>query len=469
MTTFNVKVKWNKETYDLELNTTETPNVFKAQIFGLTGVSPERQKVMFKGSVIKDDEWNPATLKVIKNGATFLMMGSCEELPEVPKDKVVFMEDMNENELASAMDLPAGLFNLGNTCYLNATIQCLLTVPELCECLKNHTGTASLGESFDGSHDIVAALRDVNDKMGNTAAVMPIILLEMLHIMFPQFAEKGENGLFAQQDANECWSELVKVLQQKLKIKAGDSAADFIGKYFGGQFVSKMTCKDNDQEEATTSTESFLQLSCFISQDVKYLHSGLKSRLEEEIVKQSPTLNRDAHYLKSSKISRLPAYLTINFVRFFYKEKNAINAKILKDVKFPMNLDLFDLCTPELQVKLQPMRQKFKELEDSKVERAQKAVEKDAKKTYYPFSFEDDTGSNNSGLYTLNAVLTHKGRSSSSGHYVGWIKKNDQWFKCDDDKVSPVHVEDVLKLSGGGDWHCAYVLLYAPQLIEKTE
>ena len=284
--------------------------------------------------------------------------------------------------------------------------------------------------------------------MGNTAAVMPIILLEMLHIMFPQFAEKGENGLFAQQDANECWSELVKVLQQKLKIKAGDSAADFIGKYFGGQFVSKMTCKDNDQEEATTSTESFLQLSCFISQgmfysrlvhhkyltfhqiltDVKYLHSGLKSRLEEEIVKQSPTLNRDAHYLKSSKISRLPAYLTINFVRFFYKEKNAINAKILKDVKFPMNLDLFDLCTPELQVKLQPMRQKFKELEDSKVERAQKAVEKDAKKTYYPFSFEDDTGSNNSGLYTLNAVLTHKGRSSSSGHYVGWIKKNGNHF-----------------------------------------
>lgn len=62
-----VKVKWNKDTYDLELDTTEPPNVFKAQIFGLTGVSPERQKVMFKGAVIKDDEWNPATLKVIKN------------------------------------------------------------------------------------------------------------------------------------------------------------------------------------------------------------------------------------------------------------------------------------------------------------------------------------------------------------------------------------------------------------------
>lgn len=34
-----------------------------------------------------------------------------------------------------------------------------------------------------------------------------------------------------------------------------------------------------------------------------------------------------------------------------------------------------------------------------------------------------DLGSNNSGFYELQAVLTHKGRSSSSGHYVAWVKK----------------------------------------------
>ncbi len=33
-----------------------------------------------------------------------------------------------------------------------------------------------------------------------------------------------------------------------------------------------------------------------------------------------------------------------------------------------------------------------------------------------------DIGSNNSGFYELLAVLTHKGRSSSSGHYLGWVK-----------------------------------------------
>lgn len=75
----------------------------------------------------------------------------------------------------------------------------------------------------------------------------------------------------------------------------------------------------------------------------------------------------------------MPSYLTIQFVRFFYKEKEAINAKILKDVKFPMDFDAFDLCTPELQKKLIPMRDKFKELEDKKVEEAQSLTDKKPK------------------------------------------------------------------------------------------
>ena len=65
--------------------------------------------------------------------------------------------------------------------------------------------------------------------------------------------------------------------------------------------------------------------------------------------------------------------------------------------------------------------------------------------------------------------MTHKGRSSSSGHYVGWVRqKGETWLKCDDDDVSPVHEEDVLKLSGGGDWHTAYLLLYGPRKLPKV-
>lgn len=480
MPQYKVKVKWGKESYpNIEVNTDEPPMLFKAQLYALTGVQPERQKVMIKGVTLKDTDWDNFKLK---DGVTILLMGSKEEdVPKEPVEKTVFVEDMNESELATALDLPAGLTNLGNTCYMNATVQCLKTVPELREALQKFEGGVAAAGGVLPSQSITAALRDLYSVMDKGNTVPPIVLLQVLHMAFPRFAEKNDHGGFAQQDANECWTELVRMLQQKLPAKKQDgadqaqSSKSLIDQFFGGTFDVELKCTEAEDEPVSKNTEQFLQLSCFISQDVRYMHSGLRSKMQEQITKKSPTLDRDAIYIKTSKISRLPAYLTIQFVRFYYKEKESINAKILKDVKFPFDFDAFDLCTPELQDKLAPMRAKFKELEDAQVELSTKErnkgdVSKNKEKKYAPYWFEDDLGSNNSGYYTLQAVLTHKGRSSSSGHYVGWIRQSeDKWVKCDDDTVSPVPTEEILKLSGGGDWHCAYVLLYGPRLLEITE
>ena len=45
----------------------------------------------------------------------------------------------------------------------------------------------------------------------------------------------------------------------------------------------------------------------------------------------------------------------------------------------------------------------------------------------------------------------------------------DDWVKCDDDDVTAVSAEEVLKLSGGGDWHIAYILLYGPRRLSKKD
>ncbi|KAM8716541.1 hypothetical protein ACLKA7_003422 [Drosophila subpalustris] len=481
MPSFKVKVKWGRELYpDIDVNTDEEPILFKAQLFALTGVQPERQKIMCKGGILKDDEWNLQ----LKDGAVVLLLGSKEKVPEVPQTPVKFIEDMNETEQATAMRIPAGLTNLGNTCYMNATVQCLRAVPELRKALDNfkHDGSDATSTAFTVS----SAMKIVFAQMEKGTTITPIVLLQALHRASPQFAQTGENGTYRQQDANECWSEILKMLQQKLVplSKESDTTVaerkvhnSFIEQFFGGTFQVKMTSDEAPDEPATISTENFLQLSCFISMEVKYMQSGLKSKMKEQLVKNSESLGRDAHYTRTYLVSRLPAYLTVQFVRFQYKGKEGINAKVLKDIKFPMDFDAFELCTPELQQKLCPMRSKFKDVDDKKMD-VESQINKTAKSfeveeeldesKYEKFSFEDDLGSNNSGFYTLKAVLTHKGRSSSSGHYVAWVRSSgDVWFKFDDDDVTSVTTDEILRLSGGGDWHCAYVLLYGPKLLEK--
>uniref|UniRef100_A0A4W4FED5 Ubiquitin carboxyl-terminal hydrolase n=1 Tax=Electrophorus electricus TaxID=8005 RepID=A0A4W4FED5_ELEEL len=466
MPVFTVNVKWGKEKFDaVELNTEEPPMVFKAQLFALTGVQPERQKVMIKGGTLKDDEWGNIKLK---NGMTFLMMGSAEALPEEPAVRPMFVEDMTEEQLASAMDLPCGLANLGNTCYMNATVQCLRSVPELKESLRRYSGALRSSGANAPSQYITAALRDLYEAMDKTSSsVPPIILLQFLHMAFPQFAEKGDQGQYLQQDANECWVQIMRVLQQKLEplepeaqMEGGATASgtkkNFIDQFFGVEFETTMKCTESEEEEASKGTESQLQLSCFINQEVKYLATGLRLRLQEEITKFSPSLQRNALYTKSSRIRRLPAYLTVQMVRFFYKEKESVNAKVLKDVKFPLMLDVYELCTADLQEKMVSVRSKFKDMEDRKLEKLQHA------RAYAQID--------GNGYYELQAVLTHQGRSSSSGHYVAWVRrKEDEWVKFDDDKVSVVTPEEILKLSGGGDWHIAYVLVYGPRRLEVLD
>jgi len=83
-------------------------------------------------------------------------------------------------------------------------------------------------------------------------------------------------------------------------------------------------------------------------------------------------------------------------------------------------------------------------------------------------SSEKCDGTRPTGVYSLVAVLTHKGRSSDSGHYESWVKNaaaDDSWTEFDDHTPTPKTATEILNLKGGGDHHMGYILVYKAQHI----
>ncbi|KAH7547191.1 ubiquitin carboxyl-terminal hydrolase 6 [Ziziphus jujuba] len=480
-----VSVKWQKELFKaVEIDTTQSPYLFKCQLYDLTGVPPERQKIMVKGGLLKDDaDWS--TLGV-KEGQKLMMMGTADEIVKAPEKGPVFMEDLPEEEQAVAVGHSAGLFNLGNTCYMNSTVQCLHSVPELKSALIKYSHSGRSNDVDQTSHMLTIATRDLFNELDKSVKpVAPMQFWMVLRKKYPQFGQL-HNNYFMQQDAEECWTQLLYTLSQSLRSSGSSENPDAVKDLFGIELVSRVHCQESGEE--SSETETVYSLKCHISHEVNHLHEGLKHGLKSELEKNSPSLGRSAIYLKEARITGLPRYLTIQFVRFFWKRESNQKAKILRKVDYPLELDVYDLCSEDLRKTLEAPRQKLRDEEGKKLGLKATGKSSGSSSSDNDVKMSEAEGSSNgsgetskatssegvsseketqvTGIYDLVAVLTHKGRSADSGHYVAWVKQeNGKWIEYDDDNPIPQREEDITKLSGGGDWHMAYICMYKARVV----
>lgn len=469
-----INVKWGKELLkDVEVDMGQPPVVLKLQLYSLTGVPPDRQKVMGKGGLLGDDEWGKVSFK---QGMTVIMMGTADKLPEAPAEQPKFVEDLPEDEQAAVetRQYGSGLVNLGNTCYMNSCMQCLYAVPELRE--KLSTLPAGSGNAL-----AVQAGRLFKD-MERGGTVTPGIFLQVLRSAVPQFdqlaSSAGPTGMriHAQQDAEECWTQVIYAWKNAM----AQGNTNPIDDLFQVQLKTNLKCAESD--ESTPESSSAYMLKCNVTIDVNHLNEGLKLGLVEDREKNSAALGRLAQWHGESRITKVPPYLTVQIMRFFYKVQTQSKAKIMRKVTFPLQLDLFEFCSEELCTELKGPRMAFKRIEDARVgikDKAPANAAADAAAAGATADGDDDGDSAMNapetetdhtgaltGRYDLIAVLTHKGRSADSGHYVGWVKQADgSWVEFDDDTMIPRKDEDILQLGGGGDWHTAYLMLFKAQRV----
>lgn len=475
-----VSIKNAGKVYEIAVDADETGKSFKEKIQGVTNIPVARQKILVKGGKLNDDSLL-SSLSLNPKQPIMVLGTPDANLPSKPVEKQVFLEDLNQNQLVKVGTDPSGLVNVGNTCYLNSSLQALFGIKDVRDKLSSYPVPAGVGNT--PAQTLTLSLKSLFGRMDKKQErIDPSIFLSMFRNLFPQFAE-AERGFYKQQDAEEAFSQIMTVLGQEVKV----------GDLFRLSFKAKQKCLALPGEEEVVTFEDSLKLNCHIDIKTNFLRDGIIGGLKETIEKHNATLQSNTEYEILRSIVRLPKYLTVHFVRFYWRRDTQKKSKILRRVQFPFELDLAEMLDDSIKQDKVAIRDKFRHIDkdntelirdfkkskkDSALSPLEQQEEDDLKilsiKTKYHDDFQsilpagidiDTTTENPSSVYELNAVITHAGSSADSGHYMAYVKNDsdldgESWWKFNDDKVSSVSRDKVESLAGGGESDSALILIY---------
>ena len=382
------------------------------------------------------------------------------------------------------LSAPIGLYNLGNTCFMNGVLQCLMHCVPLQDYFLRDIGHDTLSCQFIRAStaeprqslclaceldslflkgfgsligkDVVGALAEPNDPSRRFEVMsidkgMPLIPSDFLTAAWKSGGMDHLSG-YEQRDAHEFLLALLDIIgkhtssyhariQANLDLalpfgtnptKPKEGHGDIVKQLFEGTLRSISICEECGCKRSMS--EAFLNVSLPLSKHTDSPSRYDKGKISVELcLKQfthpeslgdpvdCPTCMTKTRTRKQHTFGRLPKILCLHLKRF----DAAKNRKITDFVSFPAHgLDMG------------PLLPHWAEVMEGKDD-----------------ILDAENGTSPQVNFDLFATLNHTG-SLSQGHYVANVLVGDRWFYCNDSGVFDTTEDDVTKSDG------AYVLFY---------
>ncbi|XP_036078103.1 ubiquitin carboxyl-terminal hydrolase 36 isoform X3 [Rousettus aegyptiacus] len=299
----------------------------------------------------------------------------------------------------------AGLHNLGNTCFLNSTVQCLTYTPPLAGYLLSREHSRSCRQ---GSFCMLCLMQNhIVQAFANSGnAIKPVSFIRDLKKIARHFR------FGSQEDAHEFLRYTIDAMQKAClsgcaRLDRQTQATTLVHQIFGGYLRSRVKC--SVCRSVSDTYDPYLDVALEIRQAANIV------RALELFVKPDVLSGENAYMCAKCKkkvpaskrftIHRTSNVLTLSLKRF----ANFSGGKITKDVGYPEFLNI---------------------------------------RPYMSQSSGEPV------MYGLYAVLVHSGYSCHAGHYYCYVKaSNGQWYQMNDSLVNSSSIKVVLNQQ-------AYVLFY---------